>query len=229
MITAESDYLLPSRYKQFFCFFLFIVLSLSCLTVQAGKDKRSGTAKLTDAEKYFYTVGPEDVLAIDVYDNQDLKGEYTVAINGDIVFPLLGQVSVSGLPVSAVKDKISALLEKDYLYNPIVSVVVSEYRSKKVKIMGNVGNPGIYYLDSPTRIFDLLTKAEGISSQLGTVMSGHKAHIIRNTSGVSNNTRDAAIENIYVDLYQLLVTGKKEANIYLHPGDVIYRMQVTFM
>ncbi|MCI5166281.1 MAG: hypothetical protein D3903_09340, partial [Candidatus Electrothrix sp. GM3_4] len=108
------------------------------------------------------------------------------------------------------------------LYNPIVSVVVSKYRSRKVKIMGNVGKPGIYYLDSPTRIFDLLTKAEGFSSQLGAVMSGHKAHVIRNTFGESDKKRHAAIENIYVDLYQLLVAGKKEANIYLQPGDVIY-------
>ncbi len=88
--------------------------------------------------------------------------------------------------------------------------------------MGNVVKPGIYYLDSPTRIFDLLTKAEGISPQSGTIMSGHKAHIIRNKFGNGNKKEHAATENIDVDLYQLLVAGKEEANIYLQPGDVIY-------
>ncbi|XOF34050.1 MAG: polysaccharide biosynthesis/export family protein [Candidatus Electrothrix sp. YB6] len=179
--------------------------------------------------KIFYTVGPEDVLSIDVYDNPELKGEYTVATTGDIVFPLLGQVSVSGMSVSAIKDNITTLLQKDYLYNPIVSVIVREYRSRKVKIMGNVGKPGIYYLDSPTRIFDLLTKAEGISPQLGTVMSGHKAHIIRNTVEDGDEKKHATIENIYVDLYQLLVAGKEEANIYLQPGDIIYLPDTKYL
>ncbi len=185
--------------------------------------KGSTSAGSADTKKFSYTIGPEDILSVDVYDNPDLKGLYTVSTDGDIVFPLLGQVKVAGLTVSAAKDKITALLKKDYLYNPIVSIIISEYRSKKVKIMGNVGKPGIYYLDSPTRIFDLLTKAEGISPQLGTVMSGHKAHIIRNTvvhgTGKKISTR---ISNHYIDLYQLLVEGRDEANIYLQSGDVIY-------
>ncbi|XOF32984.1 MAG: polysaccharide biosynthesis/export family protein [Candidatus Electrothrix sp. YB6] len=220
MMTAESDFLSPYLFKQSICFLLFFIFS--CLPVQAEKEGGNGAVRPTDTEKSLYTVGLEDVLAIDVYDNPDLKGEYTVSINGDIVFPLLGQVSVSGMSVSAIKDTITALLEEDYLYNPIVSVIVSEYRSRKVKIMGNVGKPGIYYLDSPTRLFDLLTKAEWISPQSGTVMSGNKAHIIRNTSGGGGKKKHATIENIYIDLEQLLVTGKEDANIYLQPGDVIY-------
>ncbi|MCI5223490.1 MAG: hypothetical protein D3924_12670 [Candidatus Electrothrix sp. AR4] len=196
-----------------------------CLPVQGKEHEKNllTPAEATDTEKLSYTVGSEDVLSVDVYDNPDLKGLYTVSTNGDIVLPLLGQINVSGMTLSSIKDKITGLLEKDYLYNPIVSVIVSAYRSKKVKIMGNVGKPGIYYLDAPTRIFDLLTKAEGISSQLGTIMSGHKAHIIRNTLkyGTSKKKR-SKISKIHVDLFQLLVKGNDKANIYLQSGDVIY-------
>ncbi len=169
-----------------------------------------------------YTVGSEDILAIDVYDNPDLKGEYTVSTDGYIVFPLVGQVNVSEKTLVAIKDKLTKILEKDYLYNPIVSVDVSKYLSKKVKIMGNVGKPGIYFLDSPTRLFDLLTKAEGVSSQLGTVMSGQKAHIMRDSSQGTNRRTSKNIRTYYVDLHQLLVEGKDEANVYLQDGDVIY-------
>ncbi|MGB5685793.1 MAG: SLBB domain-containing protein, partial [Candidatus Electrothrix sp.] len=170
-----------------------------------------------------YIVGAEDILAIEVYDNPDLKGEYTVSANGDIVFPLIGQVKASGKNLAAIKDELTRLLEKDYLFNPIVSVDVSKYLSKKVKIMGNVGKPGIYYLDGPTRLFDLLTKAEGVSKQSGaTVMSGQKVHITRAAPKINSATSPDNITTYYVDLHQLLVEGKDEANVYLQPGDVIF-------
>ena len=170
-----------------------------------------------------YTVGPQDVLAIEVFDNPDLKGEYTVSENGDIVFPLIGQIQVSGKTPDAIKSEITRLLEKDYLFNPIVRVDVSKYLSKKVKIMGNVEKPGEYYLDGPLRLFDLLTKAGGIAEQTGgTVMSGQKAHIVRAApENVSATSPDKTI-TYYVDLHQLLVEGKDEVNVYIQPGDVIF-------
>ncbi|CAK8717383.1 hypothetical protein GKODMF_08975 [Candidatus Electrothrix gigas] len=171
-----------------------------------------------------YAVGPEDVLAIEVFDNPELKGEYIVSTDGDIVFPLIGQVKVAGQTLAAIKKKLTHLLEKDYLYNPIVSVDVSKYLSKKVKIMGKIGKPGVYYLEGPTRLFDLLTRAGGIVKQSGeSVMSGQKVHITRVLSNrgrlttSSNNTK-----TYYVDLHQLLVEGKDETNVYLQSGDVIF-------
>ena len=175
------------------------------------------------ADGVSYIVGAEDILAIEVYDNPDLKGEYTVSADGDIVFPLIGQIKVSGENLAAIKDELTRLLEKDYLFNPIVSVDVSKYLSKKVKLMGNVGKPGIYYLDGPTRLFDLLTKAEGVSKQSGaTVMSGQKAHIMRAAPKSGSAISPDNITTYYVDLHQLLVEGRDEANVYLQPDDVIF-------
>ncbi|XCN74786.1 MAG: SLBB domain-containing protein [Candidatus Electrothrix aestuarii] len=166
-----------------------------------------------------YTVGPQDILTIEVFDNPDLKGEYTVSEKGAIVFPLIGQVKVSGKTPDSIKAELTHLLEKDYLFNPIVSVDVSKYLSRQVKLMGNVEQPGVYYLDGPTRLSDLLTKAGGVSKQLGgTAMSGQKVHITR---APSSSSPDDTI-TYYVDLHQLLVDGKDEVNIYLQPGDVIF-------
>jgi polysaccharide export outer membrane protein len=176
------------------------------------------------AEGSSYIVGPDDILAIEVFDNPDLKGEYTVSAGGDIVFPLIGQVKVSGRTVAAIKKELTRLLEKDYLFNPIVSVDVSKYLSKQVKIMGNVRKPGVYYLEGPMRLFDLLTRAEGILKQPGgTVMSGQKAHITR-AAALKNGlaTSSDHTTTYYVDLHQLLVEGKDEANVYLQAGDVIF-------
>ncbi|CAK8722708.1 hypothetical protein KKHLCK_11975 [Candidatus Electrothrix laxa] len=170
-----------------------------------------------------YIVGAEDILAIDVYDNPDLKGEYTVSAEGDIVFPLIGKMKASGKNLAEIKGELTRLLEKDYLFNPIVSVDVSKYLSKKVKLMGNVGKPGVYYLDGPTRLFDLLTKAEGVSKQSGaTVMSGQKVHIMRAAPKKGSAASPDTITTYYVDLHQLLVEGRDEANVYLQPEDVIF-------
>lgn len=170
-----------------------------------------------------YTVGPDDILAIEVYDNPDLKGEYTVSAGGEIVFPLIGGVKVSNKTLVDIKKELTRLLEKDYLFNPIVSVDINKYLSKQVKIMGNVEKPGVYYLDGPTRLFDLLTKAGGISKQSGgTVMSGQKAHIMRAAPQSGSASSSDQVTTYYVDLHQLLVEGKDEVNVQLLPGDVIF-------
>lgn len=200
-MTTGSASLLPSLSNRVACWLVLAIATL-CLpnwgwateqgplqpthssqtetTSQAGKGSRPALPAGPDASTTTYIVGPEDVITIAVYDNPDLKGEYTVSTDGDIIFPLIGQLEVSGKTVAAIKDELTRLLGKDYLFNPIVSVAVSKYLSKKVKILGNVGKPGVYYLDRPTRLFDLLIKAEGISKQLGkTVTSGQKAQIMR--------------------------------------------------
>ena len=100
----------------------------------------------------------DDVLAVTVYDNQDLSGEFTVQSDGSIVYPLLGQVPVSGSTVAEVKGRLTELLEADYLWSAIVSVTVKEFRSQKVKIFGGVEKPGLYYLDAPLRLLDLLAR-----------------------------------------------------------------------
>ena len=228
-MTTGLDFLLPYLSKKIF-WILLVVISVhlpikgqaaDLRTVHSIKSDKIGSPSLPTNKKsteISYIVGPEDVLAIDVYDNPDLKGEYTVSTDGDIVFPLVGQVKVSGKTLADIKNKLTRLLEKDYLFNPIVSVTVSKYLSKKVKIMGNVGKPGVYYLDRTTRLFDLLTKAEGISRQLegGAVMSGQKVHIMRAAPGSDK------ITTYYIELHQLLVEGRDEANIHLQPDDVIY-------
>ena len=44
-----------------------------------------------------YVVGPQDVLAITLFDQQDLSGKYTVEADGTFTFPLIGRVKAGGL------------------------------------------------------------------------------------------------------------------------------------
>src|SRR5262245_44853566 len=85
-----------------------------------------------------YKVGPNDVLAITVFDQPQLTGRYMVQADGSFTFPLLGRVNVGGLTMQAVENHVRDSLAKGYLKNPQVGVSVEEFRSQQVFIVGEV-------------------------------------------------------------------------------------------
>jgi polysaccharide export outer membrane protein len=194
--------------------------------VVAQDDNDSGqvTEKNTQEIKHYsYKAGIDDIIHIEVYDNPDLSGDFTILPDGTISYPLLGQVRVEGYNINEIKNKIKDLLAKDYLYNPIVSVTIKDYKSKVVYVLGSVGKPGTYFLDRPTRLFDLLTRADGISVNLGKSLSNQKIHILRKRIECdSNGLESTKIKTIYVDLYKLLIESEENANISLVNGDVVF-------
>jgi len=170
-------------------------------------------------ENSSYTLGPDDVITIKVYDNSDLCGDFKVATDGSIVYPILGQIAVRGLSAMEVQQEITKLLKKDYLYNPIVSVVVRTYKSQVVYILGNVGTSGVHYLDRPTKLFDLLSEANVLSK--GKLSSGNNVRIIRQS--IPNTPASQQKDTSFlISIYQFLNAGKKELNVYLQKGDIIY-------
>ena len=93
-----------------------------------------------------YTIGKGDVLDIHVYENEDLSTTVRVSSDGAIRVPLLGEINVKNLTVSQVSSKIEDLFADGYLVNPQVDVFISEHRSKKAIILGQIKNPGQYKL-----------------------------------------------------------------------------------
>jgi polysaccharide export outer membrane protein len=103
------------------------------------------------------------VLEVTVFDNNDLSRTPTVQTSGVIALPLLGEVPVGGLTVAEVKEKLTALLGRDYLVNPQVEVKVKEYQSQFVSVVGEVNSPGRKPLRGHTRLIDLLIEAGGFT------------------------------------------------------------------
>jgi polysaccharide export outer membrane protein len=172
---------------------------------------------LTAHEYQEYKVGAADVLEITIYGQPDLSRTITVLQDGTINFPLIGNINVAGKSAGDIAKLIRDLLEKDYLYNPYVTVTVKEYRSKKVSVLGNVKEPGIYYLEGPTTLLDIISKA-GILKPADSIRKIIVQHSTNN--GEENNNTNNEITTI--DLNELLVQGKRELNIYLRNGDNIY-------
>jgi polysaccharide export outer membrane protein len=85
-----------------------------------------------------------------------------VSDNGTIPVPLAGPVQVSGLSPSEASQRIEkALKDGKFLVDPQVTLAVTVSRSQRISVIGQVGHPGLYSIESNTTIFDLLALAGG--------------------------------------------------------------------
>src|SRR5437764_12852992 len=85
-----------------------------------------------------YVIGPQDVLAIQVFDQADLGGKYTVETDGTFSFPLIGRVTAGGMTLRNLETELKKKLADGYFRNPQVTVGVEQYRSQRVFVMGEV-------------------------------------------------------------------------------------------
>ena len=157
-----------------------------------------------------YVIGEENVLLIDVYYGKDenLSRKVRVSSKGFISFPLLGEVEVIGLTIPELENKITYLLEKDYLVNPQVSVFIEEYST--VSILGQVKNPGTYPIKGKLSVVELISMAEGFTK----VAKPNGVKIIRTKSDGSKIT-------IPVKVNDIIAKGKESEDVKLESGDIV--------
>lgn len=108
-----------------------------------------------------YALGPDDVLEMVVYGEEDLSGSYRVGTGGSISVPLIGEVQVSGLTLRAAEETITQKFSDGYLVDPSVSIQVSE--SRPVYIMGEVKNPGSFKYTSNMTVLNAVALAGGFT------------------------------------------------------------------
>ena len=110
-----------------------------------------------------YKVGPEDLLGVDFFGQDDLNREVRVNGQGEISLPLIGGVSVNGLSPQEIEARlVQAYKEGKFIRNPQISVSVKEYRHQRVMVTGAVANPGSYEVIGPRTLLEMLGKAGGI-------------------------------------------------------------------
>ena len=108
-----------------------------------------------------YEIGAGDRIQVTVHGHDFGRQEFVVGANGDISFPYVGSVQVSGHSTFAAEDELEKALSNGYLVDPQVTIQVTEFRSQRVDLLGAVAKPGVYYLDGPTSLRSLLGKAGG--------------------------------------------------------------------
>ena len=103
-----------------------------------------------------YVIGPQDVLTIAVFDQEDLGGKFPVDSDGTFTFPLIGRVKAGGLTLRELEAELKKQLKNGFFKDPQLSVGVEQYRSQKIHVVGEVRNPGTYPLTG-ARCVDRMT------------------------------------------------------------------------
>src|SRR5262249_23156803 len=125
-----------------------------------GSRARILVATAADASSAAYTVGVGDVLAISVYKNADLTGEFTVAPDGSITFPLVGSMAAAGQTEAAITSALTDRLAANFLVDRQVSVSVKVYQSQFVYVTGAVARSGRVAIRPGLTLRGALSEAE---------------------------------------------------------------------
>jgi polysaccharide export outer membrane protein len=166
-----------------------------------------------------YIVGPQDVLLVQLFDQPDLGGKYTVETDGTFSFPLIGRVAAGGLTLRKVEGELRTKLADGYFVNPQVIVAVEQYRSQRVFVMGEVRSPGPVSLAGGMTLIEALARA---GSTLPSA-SGEIA-IVRGVQGTDGPTLPtiANEQEIVRARIRDLESGIRNQNIDLRDGDTIF-------
>ena len=90
-----------------------------------------------------------------------------VSASGEISLPLLGAVQAAGLTPKALEFVLQELLRHSYMKDPHVSVFVKEMQSHPVSVFGAVKKPGVFQIDGPKSLVEVLSMAEGLAEDAG--------------------------------------------------------------
>lgn len=110
-----------------------------------------------------YIVGIDDVLDISVLQPEKLFVTVTVAPDGTISFPYVGNVPVQAKTLTQIQEEVQARLSDGFMKYPVVSVALRESRSRKFFVYGEVMRPGTYTLQSNTTVLRAITMAGGFT------------------------------------------------------------------
>jgi polysaccharide export outer membrane protein len=154
-----------------------------------------------------YVLGSGDLVRVSVFGYPDMTADVRVDEFGSIRYALVGSLPVAGRSTRDVETLLARrLTDEGFIRNAQVSVLITEYMSRKVAVMGEVARPGQYALTQSKRVIDLLAEAGGVVAGLAS----DKAVLLR-----------ADGSKVPVDLFELF-QGNPEHNVGVVPGDTLY-------
>jgi len=155
-----------------------------------------------------YKIGAEDLLTVSVWREPDMSGAVPVRPDGNVTIALLGDVPAAGMTAAQLSASIEEKLRK-YLTDPRVTVVVTEVRSKRVYVIGEVARQGPMTLTAGMRVSQAISSAGGFTQFANT----KKILVLRNESGSQHK---------YKFNYKEFVEGRNTAqDIQLIAGDTV--------
>ncbi len=157
-----------------------------------------------------YVLGPGDEVIIDIWGTNQATIRRTISPDGTINIPDVGMISLNGMTIKQADSYMKKKLGQIYSVDgdnakSEIKLTLGNIRTIQVNMMGEVANPGTYYLSSLSNIYHALHRAGGVS-RLGTLRD---IQLIRNGKVIAT-----------VDIYDFIREGKMDDTI-LEEGDII--------
>lgn len=189
------NHALPDRRWRILAF-AALLLAFAAATVQAN-----------GAPPADYRVGAGDLLKITVYGSPDMSTEVRVAESGGITCPLIGGVQVAGMSTQEIEKLLaSRYVDGGFLRQPQIAVLITEFMSQKISVLGQVTKPGQFSLRGSGDVLALIAEAGGLDA----ATAADRATLTR-----ANGTQ------AQIDLEKLF-DGDASQNLPVAGGDRIY-------
>jgi polysaccharide export outer membrane protein len=160
-----------------------------------------------------YLIGPEDVLKISVYREEEMDREVRASSDGYISFPLLGKVKVEGMTIPELERNLAEGLRK-FLKNPQVTVFIQEYST--ITVSGQVKNPGAYPLRGEVSVLEAVSMAGGFTK----IAAQNAVKVMRLEQGEK--------KTIIVRVADISKSGDKSKDALLKRGDIVFVPESLF-
>lgn len=194
---------------------IFYVLVLLAAVAAQGQPMRplpvdNGAANLP-AQK----IGPNDLIAVSVYDAPEFSRTVRVGADGLIRMPMLKQrINAQGLMPADLENAIAdALKQEGLIVDPFVTVTVAEYNSRPISVAGAVRQPLTFQAASPVTLLEAVTRAGGLTQDAGPEI------LITRTQPGPNGASAALTQRVYVKA--LIDAADPEVNLKLTGGEEI--------
>jgi polysaccharide biosynthesis/export protein len=178
------------------------------VTVDADAGAESGAVKV-QTRLSEYVIGPDDVLAVNVWKEPEISRTLPVRPDGNISLPLVGDLVASGRTPAQLQGEIKKQLVA-YLSNPEVTVLVQEAKSHKFNIVGEVEKPGSYVMSTPMTVLDAIALAGGLREFARET----KIYVLRENA-------DGSRIRLPFNYRQVIKGDDLKADVQLQPRDTI--------
>ncbi len=187
--------------------------SLSADKTRIGQDR--------DIDPDAYIVGPNDVLQLYIWGEFDQPYSLQVNPEGNVLIPTVGLFHISGLSLTAAKERLSTAVQNKYP-NVDISISLVSMRFFTAYVTGAVLNEGSFTIHPTTRVLDIIKQAGGFKGQIALQDQDAGGAANRNTGRRSIQLihRDGTSERVDLDMF--LATGDLAHNPYVRMGDMVH-------
>ena len=188
---------------------LAIAVALDAPVAATQRSVGSGATASSVVATTDYHLSPGDKLRVEVYKDPQLSQSLQIRPDGKVTLPLVGDIVASGLTPLELRDRVAEQL-KEYVTNPVVTVIVVETSPVLVYVMGEVTTPGSIPMKGQMTVLQALAMAGGFREFANT----KKIRILRKAPNGAN-----AGETVKFD-YNAAVKGEHPP-VFLSPGDMV--------